>query len=357
MGRYRRSILNRNSSQWQTEDPELARLVLAYEEELRSQSLIDFDDMPLLAVRALRENPWLQRAMLAKYPVLVVDEYQDLGRALHRMVMGLCFSTGIRLFAVGDADQSIYGFTGASPELLQQVAEREDVQTVRLRFNYRSGSRIVLASEYALGEERGYSALEGAPEGAIFFRPRRGNYDQQADYLFATRPAGAPCATGYPTSQLGRHWQSCIPTACDRGRRGACQPNEHGYPRSFAPMARRMYPRDRVALMRWLELCAVWCCEGWRIGTPRFSRLVAEGSRIFAEVIASDDDRLTFQRKLLTLLWERRDGEINLSTWLGEIYEGLVSELTDRSRTLDDERAILVALIARTVVKKVTLER
>ena len=186
MGRYRRSILNRNSSQWQTEDPELARLVLAYEEELRSQSLIDFDDMPLLAVRALRENPWLQRAMLAKYPVLVVDEYQDLGRALHRMVMGLCFSTGIRLFAVGDADQSIYGFTGASPELLQQVAEREDVQTVRLRFNYRSGSRIVLASEYALGEERGYSALEGAPEGAIFFRPRRGNYDQQADYLFAT---------------------------------------------------------------------------------------------------------------------------------------------------------------------------
>ena len=109
--------------------------------------------------------------------------------------------------------------------------------------------------------------------------------------------------------------------------------------------------------MRWLELCAVWCCSGWRIGTPRFSRLVAEGSRIFAEVIASDDDRLTFQRKLLTLLWERRDGEINLSTWLGEIYEGLVSELTDRSRTLDDERAILVALIARTVVKKVTLER
>ncbi len=86
MGCYRRSILNRDSTQWQTEDPELARLVVAYEEELRSKGLIDFDDMPLLAVKALRENTWLQRAMLAKYPVLVVDEYQDLGRALHRMV-------------------------------------------------------------------------------------------------------------------------------------------------------------------------------------------------------------------------------------------------------------------------------
>jgi DNA helicase-2/ATP-dependent DNA helicase PcrA len=78
MGRYRRSILNRNSEQWRTEDPQLARLVEAYEEELRARGLIDFDDMPLLAVRALREHEWLHRAILAKYPVLIVDEYQDL---------------------------------------------------------------------------------------------------------------------------------------------------------------------------------------------------------------------------------------------------------------------------------------
>lgn len=47
---------------------------------------------------------------------MVVDEYQDLGMALHSMVMGLCFGTGVRLFAVGDVDQSIYGFTGAKPD-------------------------------------------------------------------------------------------------------------------------------------------------------------------------------------------------------------------------------------------------
>lgn len=116
MSRHRRSILNRNSEAWRTEDPELSKLVEAYEADLRKRGMIDFDDMPLLAVRALAQHQWIQRSILAKYPVLVVDEYQDLGRALHAMVMGLCFSTGIRLFAVGDADQSIYGFIGAYPE-------------------------------------------------------------------------------------------------------------------------------------------------------------------------------------------------------------------------------------------------
>ena len=47
--------------------------------------------------------------------ILFVDEYQDLGHVLHELVHLLCFDGKIRLFAVGDADQSIYGFT----ELIQ----------------------------------------------------------------------------------------------------------------------------------------------------------------------------------------------------------------------------------------------
>jgi superfamily I DNA/RNA helicase len=95
--------------------------------------------MPLLGLRALREQEWIQRALLAKYPILAIDEYQDLGRALHRMVMGLCFSTGMRLFAVGDVDQSIYGFIGAHPEL-QRVAERDDVPPLPWLKSYPSRS-------------------------------------------------------------------------------------------------------------------------------------------------------------------------------------------------------------------------
>lgn len=341
MGRYRRSFLDRSAPEWRTSDPQYARLVEAYEAELRAKGLIDFDDMPLLAVRALRENEWLQRALLAKYPLLIVDEYQDLGRALHGMVMGLCFSTGMRLFAVGDADQSIYGFTGANPELLKHLSERKDVETVRLRLNYRCGSRIVSASNYALGEVRDYAAPDGAHQGTIYFHPQYGTYATQAETLFATLfpeiqeriPDLNPgeIAILYPAAFIG-----------DEVAKAALN---HGYAVVRAD-TNALYPRNS-RLMRWLELCAVWCCEGWPVGVPRFSKLVNEGCRIFAEVIASPEERLAFQRALLSFFWGSRDTSADLHTWLTEA-RGILGLLFLGSRTMDDESETLDGLIERT---------
>jgi superfamily I DNA/RNA helicase len=98
------------------------------------------------------------------------------------MVMGLCFSTGMRLSAVGDADQSIYQSNGAHSELLRQLAARSDVETVPLKLNY----RIVSALSYALGQARGYEAAEGAEEGTIYFHRESGSYEQQAARIFTT---------------------------------------------------------------------------------------------------------------------------------------------------------------------------
>src|SRR6185312_4470043 len=134
-------------------NPELTAFIDAYESELRRQGLIDFDDMPLLAYRMIKEHDWIRDALHARFPVLFVDEYQDLGHALHELVLSLCFRGGIRLFAVGDADQSIYAFAGANPELLESMTRRAGVRTIRLRFNYRSGGKIIRASLGALGEE------------------------------------------------------------------------------------------------------------------------------------------------------------------------------------------------------------
>lgn len=342
MGRYRRSILDRQSEQWRTTNPQVAALVEAYEEELRAQHLIDFDDMPLLAVNALRQHQWLQQAILAKYPILVVDEYQDLGRALHGMVMGLCFRTGIRLFAVGDVDQSIYGFTGAHPDLLQRLSERADVETFRLQFNYRCGSRIVEASQYALGQDRDYQAVDDAEEGLIYFHPMAGNYDQHADFLFTTvlrdvferLPDALPgdIAILYPAAWIG----NAVFDAAQRHGFGAIRTDGNA-----------IYPRSS-RLMSWLELCAVWCCNGWRIGTPRFSKIVGEGNRIFAEVLVSDEQRLSFQRELLRLLWAWRESTLGLHEWLQTVHENLISSLIDQSRTLVDEGNILTALMHRT---------
>jgi DNA helicase-2/ATP-dependent DNA helicase PcrA len=342
MDRYRRTILNRNSAAWHNTDRELARLVEAYEAELRGHGLIDFEDMPLLAVRALREHEWIQKALLAKYPILAVDEYQDLGRALHRMVMGLCFSTGIRLFAVGDADQSIYGFNGAHPELLQQLAERDDVQTVHLRLNYRCGARIVSASEYALGEERGYRVPDDASEGTIYFHPENGSYDTQADALFGTiipdviaRIPGLSLgniAVLYPAAWIG----DAVATAAQSYGFGTIRTDTNA-----------LYPRSS-RLMRWLELCAMWCCGGWQSGNPRFSKILADGTRLFSEALASDEAILEFKRHLLEELWDCRESTLRLEAWLTRLRGGLLGPLLRECRMLGDEEAILDAFIERT---------
>ena len=343
LDRYRRSILNRNSEKWRTSDPEVALLVEAYEKELRSRSLIDFDDMPLLAVRALERHEWLKRAILAKYPILAVDEYQDLGCALHAMVMGLCFRIGIRLFAVGDIDQSIYGFIGANPERLQRLSERDDVEKIRLRFNYRCGSEIVAASQYALGEERDYEAPEDAEPGTIFFHPLDGDYAQQADKIFScilpdalTRMPGlrrGQIAVLYPAAWIGDEVANAA--------------SNHGFD-IIRTDGNALYPRSSP-LMRWIELCAIWCCGGWRTGNPRFAKIASEGNRIFSEVLISEEVQRNFGRAILNLLWDRRDSTLNLNSWLSDVKGGLTECLVEKSRTLDGEAEIFDAFLDRTM--------
>jgi len=319
-----------------------AALVEAYEAELRVLRCIDFDDMPLLAVRALRENTWLQRALLAKYPVLAVDEYQDLGGALHRIVMGLCFSTGMRLFAVGDVDQSIYGFTGARPELLQQLCEREDVEVVRLRLNYRSGSSIVAASAYALGEHRDYQAAGGAGEGTIYFHPQYGQYQAHAQYVFSNIlpeiMARAPdlkfsdVAILYPAAWIGNAVAE------------AAQANNFPFVRTDG---NALYPRGS-RLMRWFEQCAAWCVSGWKTGTPRFARIARDGRALFREALRTEEEADVFNRALMRALWRRRDSSVSVHEWLASLNTELIESLVGASRSLSEEQAHLSAFLERT---------
>lgn len=341
LGRHRRRFLNRERPEWNTLDPQLSELVEAYEAELRALGLIDFDDMPLLAVRALAANKWLRTAMVAKYPILAVDEYQDLGLALHGMVMGLCFSAGMRLFAVGDVDQSIYGFTGATPELLRRLSERDDVETVRLGLNYRCGSRIVSASEYALGEKRGYKAPDNAHEGTIYFHPCTGGYAGQARFLI--EELISEIRDRRPGINLGEI--AVLYPAAFLGDEVADAAAEHGYS-VIRTDGNALYPRGS-RLMRWLEQCAMWCCGGWRSGMPRLSRVVSEGSRLFHEAITDEDGRLAFQRDLTAALWGRRDDTLGLYEWLTALRDDIIRPRVDVARSLADEYGTLNDFLTR----------
>lgn len=341
MNNHRRAHLNRNTERW-TSEKQLVTLIQAYESELRRLGVIDFEDMPLLGYRALRDNEWLRTAILAKYPILAVDEYQDLGRALHGIVLSLCFGAGIRLFAVGDVDQSIYGFTGAHPELLQGLSEREGIETIRLRLNYRSGSDIVTASGYALGEDRGYSATEGAGEGVIYFHPGPGDYAQQAEFLFNELvPEIVDRFPDLPLGEIGILYPAAF--IGDYVHEAALG---HGY-QAVRSDTNSLYPRGS-RLLRWLEQCSAWCCGGWQSGQPRFSRLASEGRRIFAEAIHTADARLSFQQRLMGFLWERRDADANLHEWLRQARDDLLCDILPLCRGIADDMGLLNALLTRT---------
>lgn len=342
MSNYRRSILNRESAAWRETNPRLAALTEEFERQLRILKLIDFDDMPLLAVRALRKHPWLQRALLAKFPVLAVDEYQDLGRALHRMVLGLCFHTGMRLFAVGDADQSIYEFNGASPALFRELTERDDVETVRLRLNYRSGTKIVSASGFALGEPRDYEPAEGAIAGGIHFHPLTGSYESQAVKVFNT--ILKDLGKRYPNIRADE--VAIVYPAAYMGDGLADVARQVGLP-IIRTDNNSLYPRSSP-LMRWLEMCAEWCCAGWKSGVPRISQIVNQGGRLFNEAMRTPEAKGEFQRIIVGFLWGKRNGALNLGDWLVAIKGDIVDDLVRQCPTITDDAETLQTFIERT---------
>jgi hypothetical protein len=121
---------------------------------------------------------------------------------------------------------------------------------------------------------------------------------------------------------------------------------DHGFP-IIRTDGNSIYPRAS-RLMRWMEQCAQWCSGGWQIGSPRFSHLLNDGRRLFAEVILTENDFFTFQHQLMTVLWKRRDSTLPLHKWLNELRDKLIDDLIGPCRTLQEEAEALAAFIKRT---------
>jgi DNA helicase-2/ATP-dependent DNA helicase PcrA len=100
--------------------------------------------------------------------------------------------------------------------------------------------------------------------------------------------------------------------------------------------------------MRWLESCAIWCCHGWRTGSPRYALLLSEAHRIFAEALIDEKRRVGFGRRFIGALWSRREPGVPVHLWLQGLAADVLNEEFARCRSLDEEGAILRAFITRT---------
>ena len=130
-----------------------ARVFARYDEQLRSSNAVDFDDLILLTWRLWSRNPDILSDYQRRYRYVHVDEFQDTNPAQYELVRLLAAGTAetpghMNICAVGDDDQSIYGWRGANPEVVRDF--QRDFPTMRviiLEQNYRSTQNILDAAQ------------------------------------------------------------------------------------------------------------------------------------------------------------------------------------------------------------------
>jgi DNA helicase-2/ATP-dependent DNA helicase PcrA len=165
----------------------LAQLFRLYQEILRQAGALDFDDLLLRAVAALRERDDLRAAWNQRFRYLLVDEYQDTNPVQYQLVR-LLAGPERNLCVVGDEDQSIYGWRGADVgNILRFAVDFAAARVIRLEQNYRSTQFILDAALAVVGRNsarlgKDLRATRGAGARLRYFEAR----DAAAEAEFAS---------------------------------------------------------------------------------------------------------------------------------------------------------------------------
>ena len=141
----------------------IAKVFEAYENTLNNNNAIDFDDMLLLTVKLIEQNPEVRKKYYDKFQHILVDEYQDTNLAQYRLVNALYTNLDTfvpqerSLCVVGDVDQSIYSWRGADFRIILNFQKDfPNAKIVKLEQNYRSTANILNAANAVIenNEER-----------------------------------------------------------------------------------------------------------------------------------------------------------------------------------------------------------
>ena len=125
------------------DDDYFAHLAVAYQNELRAQNAVDFDDLLLLAEKVLREHADVREVFRERFRRVTVDEFQDTNSLQMRLLQQLV-GKPYHVCVVGDDDQSIYGWRGAEvANILEFERFFPQPKIIRLEENYRSTQAVL----------------------------------------------------------------------------------------------------------------------------------------------------------------------------------------------------------------------
>lgn len=284
-----------------------------YEKLLNQAGVIDYETIIIESTKLLQEKPYVRECIAAKYPGLLIDEYQDLGRPLHEMVLALIDKTKIKFFAVGDPDQSIYGFQGAVPDYLIELADRPDVQKITLLNNYRSNQDIIDGSELVLNQQRGYVAKTRENENAVYkFIEVSEELDDQIEY-FVKRIVPGLVENHIPYEEI----------AVLVGNNSECNSIALRCQKENIPYYIVKHQFNRSDFVKWVENCASWI-EGDKdivfsdIGDFWISLITVNGATYL-----TDEEKLIIRERLYKILVESKVYEKSLTQWFDYVRKAL----------------------------------
>jgi DNA helicase-2/ATP-dependent DNA helicase PcrA len=157
ISRYKNSLLTPDEAYKQAEFfnyQQIAKIYEEYEEYLKENNLVDFDDLIALTYKLLDEHPELASQTSQKYQYIMVDEYQDTNELQLKLIQKLC---GIHnnICVVGDDDQSIYGWRGAHiRNIIEFDQDFSGTSVFKLEENYRSREPILKVANALIEHNR-----------------------------------------------------------------------------------------------------------------------------------------------------------------------------------------------------------
>lgn len=169
-------------------EQKVADVYALYQEKLRENNAVDFDDLLFLAVRLLQENEEVREKYQSRFQYILVDEYQDTNHAQYVLTKILA-ARWRNICVVGDADQSIYAWRGADiRNIIDFTRDYPDAASIKLEQNYRSTKTILHAANAVIDNN------ESRPKKTLWTENPTGNkiihYQAQTEHDEADYIAG-----------------------------------------------------------------------------------------------------------------------------------------------------------------------
>lgn len=169
-------------------EQKVADVYALYQEKLRENNAVDFDDLLFLAVRLLQEKEDVREKYQSRFQYILVDEYQDTNHAQYALTKILA-ARWRNICVVGDADQSIYAWRGADIcNIIDFTRDYPDAASIKLEQNYRSTKTILHAANAVIDNN------ESRPKKTLWTENPAGNkiihYQAQTEHDEADYIAG-----------------------------------------------------------------------------------------------------------------------------------------------------------------------